>query len=124
MAPDAARAGRSLDMLRSKRDFGALQGASRSRAHPLLLVRFRRNDLGHDRYGISTSRRLGKAVLRNQVRRRIREALRRMDRTPGVGWDILVVARPASATASYQDLRTALERLVAPFRTTEETRQT
>jgi ribonuclease P protein component len=106
-------------MLRSKRDFAALQAASRSRAHPMLIVRFRRNELGRDRFGISTGKRLGGAVVRNRVRRRIRETLRRMDGTT-VGWDVLVVARPASATASYAELREALQRLMRSLRTMEE----
>ena len=55
-------------------------------------------------FGISTGKRLGGAVVRNRVRRRIRETLRGMDRTAD-GWDVLVVARPASATATYTELR-------------------
>ena len=105
--------GGRLQMLRSKRDFAALQGAGRSRMHPLLIVRFIRNDFGRDRFGISTGRRLGSAVVRNRIRRRIRGILRGIDRSASSGWDILVVARPASATASYAELRSALEQLIA-----------
>ncbi len=112
--------GGSLDMLRSKRDFAALQGASWSRAHPLLILRFRRNELGRDRFGISTGKRLGGAVVRNRVRRRIRETLRAMA-GPTSGWDVLVVARPASATATYTELRDALQRLMKALRTMEGT---
>jgi ribonuclease P protein component len=104
--------GGALVMLRSQRDFATLQGGGRSRAHPLIIVRCRRNELDHHRFGISTGRKVGGAVVRNRVRRRIREALRRMDRSPGVGWDILVVARPASAEASYPELKAALERVI------------
>jgi ribonuclease P protein component len=110
----------ALEMLRSKRDFTALQAASRSRAHPLLILRFRRNDLGRDRFGISTGKRLGGAVVRNRVRRRIRETLRGMDGTTA-GWDILVVARPASAAASSSELQDALHRLMRSLRRMEGT---
>ena len=113
--------GDGLVMLRSQRDFAALQGSGQSRAHPLVIVRYRRNDLGRDRFGISTGRRVGSAVIRNRVRRRIREVLRRMDRTPGMGWDILVVARPASAEATYAQLQTALERLLGKVTAVEGT---
>ena len=112
--------GGSLVMLRSKRDFAALQGASRSGAHPLLLLRFRRNESGRDRFGISTGKRLGNAVVRNRVRRRIRETLRKMDGTAD-GWDVLVVARPGSATATYTELQDALQRLMRSLRTMEGT---
>jgi ribonuclease P protein component len=113
--------GGGLEMLRSPRDFAALQERSRSRSHPLLSVRMRRNELGHDRYGIATSRKLGGAVIRNRVRRRIRSILRAAQRPAGAGWDILVVARGASVTASYEDLRSALLKLIASVATKEGT---
>jgi ribonuclease P protein component len=107
--------GGALEMLRSKRDFAAFQIHSRSRAHPLLTVRYRRNEVGRDRFGISTGKRLGNAVVRNRIRRRVREALRGLDRSPSSGWDILVVARPGSAGASYRELADALQRTIGPI---------
>jgi ribonuclease P protein component len=79
----------------------------------------RANHLGHDRFGISTARKLGGAVERNRVRRRIREVLRQLDRTTGDGRDILIVARSDSVDASYEELRACIETLVGPVRTTE-----
>ncbi len=101
-----------LEMLRSARDFGALQRDSKSRAHPLLILRWRRNELGHLRLGLSTGRRLGGAVVRNRVRRRLREAMRAAERRPPGGYDILLVCRPQSATATYAQLTEALDRLL------------
>jgi ribonuclease P protein component len=112
--------GGSLVMLRSPRDFAALQQEGRGRGHQLVAVRVRRNGLEQDRFGISTGRKVGSAVVRNRVRRRIREILRTWDH-PGLGWDILVVARPASAAASFGDLRGALLRLLAQTVTKEGT---
>lgn len=100
-----------LDMLRSRSDFSALQAGGRSRGHRLVTVRIRPNQLDHDRFGISTSRGVGSAVVRNRVRRRIREILRAMP-TGEPGRDVLVVCRPAAATAGYEELRDALERLL------------
>jgi ribonuclease P protein component len=104
--------GGSLAMLRSPLDFAALQSAGKSRAHPLLLVRYRRNDLERTRYGISTGRRLGSAVVRNRVRRRLRSVLRQLDVRVVPGWDILIVARPAASTASQAELLAVVERLL------------
>jgi ribonuclease P protein component len=101
-----------LVMLRSTRDFERMQTASRSRAHPLLILRWRPNDLDQVRVGLSTGRRLGTAVTRNRVRRRLRDILRRTTVRPMGGWDLLVVARPESAEASYSQLQEALERLL------------
>jgi len=113
--------GGNLEMLRSPRDFAALQEQSRGRSHPLLSIRMRHNGLGHDRYGIATSRKLGGAVIRNRVRRRIRAILRAAQRPGGAGWDILIVCRGASVTASYADLRSALLKLIASVATKEGT---
>jgi ribonuclease P protein component len=71
----------------------------------------RPNLLGHDRFGISTSRSLGTAVVRNRVRRRVRQILREMPAGER-GRDILVVCRPAAAVAGYGELRDAIGRLV------------
>ena len=81
-----------------------------------MTVRFVPNALDHDRFGISTGRRLGGAVMRNRVRRRIREILRGTHVASGHGCDILVVARPAAADASFNELREALERILASIR--------
>jgi ribonuclease P protein component len=106
-------------MLRSPRDFAALQSEGRGRAHPLVAIRARRNGLETDRFGISTGKRLGTAVVRNRVRRRLREILRSWDHGAGSRWDILVVARPASAEASFVDLRGAVLKLLTQTVTKE-----
>ncbi|MEP7360136.1 MAG: ribonuclease P protein component [Chloroflexota bacterium] len=95
-------------MLRSAVAFRAIQTDSRSRSHPLLLLRYRGNGLEQTRYGISTSKRLGTAVVRNRQRRRLRTILRAVAADVHPGWDILLVMRPASAAASQADLAPAL----------------
>ncbi len=75
-------------------------------------IRVRRNELGRDRFAISTGKRVGGAVARNRVRRRVKDILRHSVRPASTGWDVLVVCRPASATAGYGDLREALGRLL------------
>ena len=77
-----------------------------------MVVRFVPNGRDHDRFGISTGRRLGGAVRRNRVRRRLREILRRSPNETGHGWDILIVVRPPAVDASYDELRAALEHLL------------
>jgi ribonuclease P protein component len=104
--------GGSLTMIRSAADFAAIQSGSRSRAHPLLLLRYRRNGLEPTRFGISTGRRIGGAVERNRVRRRLRTLLRGLDDRIVGGWDVLIVARPPAASATQAEMGTALERLM------------
>src|SRR6266542_1228877 len=82
-----------LVMLSRPQDFAAFQGGGTTRSHPLLTARFRRTDLETTRFGLSTGRVLGGAVVRNRVRRRLREALRVLAPSFQVGWDVLIVAR-------------------------------
>jgi ribonuclease P protein component len=83
---------------------------------PLLVVYVAPNDLGWTRLGITVSGRVGKAVVRNRVRRRLREALRvRLDRLRS-GVDVVVVARPAIAEATWVDVCAALDRVLEQAR--------
>jgi ribonuclease P protein component len=100
----------TLEMLRTPRQFAALQAAPRGRGDRLLAVRCIRNDTSVTRFGISTGRRIGGAVVRNRIRRRFRETLRALQPRIEAGWDVLIVARPASSTAAFGELATALER--------------
>ncbi len=99
-------------MLRSTVAFRAIQTDSRSRSHPLLLLRYRGNGLERTRYGISTGRRLGTAVVRNRQRRRLRSILRELTRFVRPGFDILLVLRPAAANSSQAELQSALAGLM------------
>jgi ribonuclease P protein component len=83
--------------------------APRGWPHPLLVLHVAPNDLDRTRVGITVSGRVGKAVVRNKVRRRLREALRARLSQLATGKDVLVTARPASALASWQDLCSALD---------------
>jgi len=113
--------GGTLDMLRSPRDFAVLQSDGRGRGGTLVAVRVRRNGLDHDRFGISTGKKVGGSVVRNRVRRRLREILRAWDHAGTARWDILVVARPASAEASFPDLRAAVLKILSQTITKEGT---
>jgi ribonuclease P protein component len=69
------------------------------------------NQLALTRYGFSVSKRLGGAVVRNRVKRRMREILRALPLE--AGWDIIFIARPKAATASFADLKKKVRGLVS-----------
>ncbi len=82
------------------------------RSHPLLAARIARTDLETTRFGLATGRVLGPAVVRNRVRRRLREALRVMAPSFQPGWDVLIIARPALVSADHEAMIKALGRLL------------
>ena len=101
-----------LEMIRSAADFRQIQAQSHARAHPARLVRYRRNALERTRFGISTGRRVGSAVVRNRIRRRLRTILRQLIARVDAGWDVLIVARPNAATLPQRDLEGILAKLM------------
>lgn len=61
------------------------------------------NGLDRSRIALSVGKRIGSAVARNRVKRRLRAMLR--DGAPIAGYDIVVTAREGAAVAAYDELR-------------------
>jgi ribonuclease P protein component len=68
------------------------------------------NELGHPRLGMSVSRKVGTAVRRNRIRRRIRESFRLLQHDLPQGYDLVVVVRPHEPLilAEYQKMLMAM----------------
>ena len=64
----------------------------------------KKNRLDKNRVGITVSKKLGGAVVRNRVRRRLREVYRLNEDRFLPGYDIVVVARSRAVDATFQDL--------------------
>ena len=77
-------------------------------ANSCLVLYARKNWTGINRVGITVSKKLGKAVVRNRVRRRIREAYRLNEALFLPGWDIVIVARSRAVEVSFQKLTESL----------------
>ena len=76
-------------------------------------LRIERQEGAGPRLGFTVSRAFGKAVVRNRVKRRLREALRIRLAEIGTEWDIVINPRRAALQASPQELCQELDRLVA-----------
>ena len=78
-----------------------------------LVLYARPNRTSINRIGITASKKLGHAVVRNRIRRRLREVYRLNEDAFQPGWDIVVVARSRCIDASFQDLTKAYLSLAA-----------
>ena len=70
------------------------------------------------RFGISVKKALGGAVVRNRIKRRIREILRRNRMEIPTGWDIVIHPRATVATAAFTPLEVELVRLLRGIQST------
>ena len=87
-------------------DFNRVYRQGASRVNNLMIVRALPNGLDHSRYGVTVSERVGKAVMRNKIKRRLREIMRRLPLRPG--WDIVLIARPPAGKASFTGVKEAV----------------
>ena len=76
-------------------------------ANGYLVLYARKNRLDHNRVGITVSKKLGKAHIRNRVRRRFREVYRLNEEAFLPGWDIVIVARSRAIDADFAKLTAA-----------------
>ena len=93
--------------LKRNYEFHRLYSKGHSAATPFLVVYARRTKRQTNRIGFTVSTKLGKAVVRNRIRRRLREIYRlNEDRIPR-GTELVVVARARAVNATYPQLEKA-----------------
>jgi ribonuclease P protein component len=107
--------------LRSSQDFQRVRRRGRRQQGQWLILTYARRVSPPDapdaarlptRIGFSVNKRVGSAVRRNRVKRRLREAIRRRLWKTQPGWDMIVIARPEAADAGYTALASELEELL------------
>lgn len=97
--------------LKQNREFRRLYARGKSAVSPYLALYCRKSRLPYSRLGITVGGKLGGAVTRNRVRRRIRELYRVQEDKLASGYDIVVVARVRAVSASYRVLEQSFLRL-------------
>ncbi len=90
--------------------FSQIHKDGSSAANRLLVIRVLANGTDQTRFGFVVSKRIGNAVVRNKVKRRLREAVR--TRPVAAGWDAIFIARKGSEKAPYRKLQLAADNLL------------
>ena len=81
-----------------------------AKGNRLVIIKFLANNLEFSRYGFSVNKPVGKAVVRNRVRRLLKEIIRSM--LIKQGWDIVFIARQGAVDADYHQLKKSVEKLL------------
>lgn len=103
-----------MSTIKSSREIDRIFGSSTRISHPHLiaLVAPTPEERGREgRVAVIAGKRIGNAVFRNRAKRVLRAAVQR-SHGPWAGFDVLLIARPSTGTASSQELDEALRRLV------------
>ena len=93
-----------MERLRHRADFLAASSGLRASTAGFVLQARGRDDENPARLGFTVSRKVGNAVVRNRVRRRLKEAVKRAAVDVKAGHDYVLVARTAALTRRFKDL--------------------
>jgi ribonuclease P protein component len=99
--------------LKKDSDFRKVYRSGKSIANKYLVMYILENKSEETRIGISVSKKVGKAITRNRVRRLIKEVYRlNVDDKVKSGYDIVFIARISSNDATYKDIEKSVNHLV------------
>ena len=98
--------------LKQNHEFRRLYSKGKNAASPYFAVYCRKTGRPYSRLGLTTGVKLGNAVKRNRVRRRMRELYRTNESKLRSGYDIVMVARARAIFARYSDLESSFLRLM------------
>lgn len=94
--------------IKENRDFSYLYRRGTFVSSDCLILYFRKNRFQVNRLGITVSKKVGKAVVRNKVRRRIKEYYRKIEGRLPVSYDFVIVARNSAKDADFKKISSAL----------------
>ncbi len=102
---------RKEERLTRSSQFAAVFKEGKYWANDFMVIKAKSNGLEQSRFGFVTSKKVGNAVIRNRVRRLLREAVRL--NPVKSGWDIVIIARKEAAGKNYHQVETKLLKLLA-----------
>ncbi len=98
--------------LRKDEDFRRVYRQKNSMANRLLIIYIGKNNLGYSRAGFTVTKKIGKSVVRNKVKRRMRESYRLNKDKIINGYDLIFIARTRCSEANYREIESAMLHLL------------
>ncbi len=99
---------KAINRLKKNEDFRKVYKKKKSMANKLLIIYILANEYGYNRVGFTVSKKIGKSVTRNRVKRLLRESYRLNEEKILSGYDIIFVARNTTSKASYKEIEGAM----------------
>ncbi len=109
---------RGLGALKTRAQYSLIYSSGRTWVNDLVVMKALPNQLGATRLGFSVGKKIGNAVVRNRVRRLMKESVRTLHIKPG--WDIVFIARTGATSADYHKLKEAIGGILKEARLVDE----
>jgi ribonuclease P protein component len=93
-----------LESLKKYKDFKRVYTSGKSYARKSLVLYTYNNNITWSRVGFSISKKIGKAVVRNKIRRRLKEILRKNNNNIKNGYDLVFIARTNINKSKYCEI--------------------
>jgi len=98
--------------LTESQDFTRIKSTAQTLRQRFFILLFARNGLDISRVAVVASKRIGNAVERNRIRRRVRAGLQSIWEQVEPGWDMVFYTRRAILSAKFVDLENAIKHLL------------
>lgn len=98
--------------LKKNAEFRVIYKRGKSFSNNLLVLYIYRTNKSFNKLGISVSKKVGKSVVRNRIKRLIKESVRLNCDNLKVGYNMVFIARNASNDKSYRDIETSVKYLI------------
>ena len=96
--------------LKKKKDFEKLFKEGKSFKEKFLVLKINKNNLSNNRFGFIVSKKISKkAVVRNKIKRQLREIIRKEIKNYQKGFDVAVIALPDIVLKDFKEITQALE---------------
>lgn len=93
-------------------EFKKVYSNGKSVANQFIVMYYMENNLGVNRVGYSVSKKVGKSVVRNRIRRLLYESFRLLDIELKTGFDVIFVARWKIVEADFHSLKNSMRKLI------------